>query len=627
MSIKLILNYMPPANIYTPSASLSILKGFMQSNLIETSIIYWNILIDNILTGEVSDYRSKDQRELDNLYLIPFIYMISEQYKDAVSSKKISAYLSSIFPRYQIKRDRYSLILMNLKKKIKDLIENRIGALSDEDIKLFGFSSKYCQWIPAMIVGEIIKKYYPDKKIVIGGFESKEKAKSLLSLCACFDYAIWGEGEYPLLELCNKIGTQTKNYNSVPRLVYRYDGKILETQSGGEYSDFTDYIYPDYSDFIDAIKGNMDIASADFPIEMSRGCHWNKCNFCTLNMGYKYRRRNPDSVIKEIECLYNKYGVRKFSFVDTDVVGNDIDRFENMLDRIIDLADKCNTMLELFGEIIHYKFNSRIIRKLAIAGFDHVQIGYEALCDSLLNKINKKVDFADHLLFVKYALKYGIFIAGANILRGVVGEDENDILESIENLVYLRFFINNHNYKFRHSLTKLSLQKGSRYFNMVSAEEKKRWNSNSLAYLSPEIMISENNRFDLLSFTSELKNGILWEYFEKINRYYENTYYYYNIQKHQDVYYYSEYNEAKLVNRIIFNKPEYCSVLHEANDEVTSLNKIYDNLKQKYVGIAEQQLIDVINNLRSVYLLYSNKDMTRIISIIHFSLNDCAEKC
>ena len=39
------------------------------------------------------------------------------------------------------------------------------------------------------------------------------------------------------------------------------------------------------------------------PIEGARGCHWNRCHFCFLNQGYKYRRKSAE-VIKE-EILYN----------------------------------------------------------------------------------------------------------------------------------------------------------------------------------------------------------------------------------------------------------------------------------------------------------------------------------
>ena len=96
-------------------------------------------------------------------------------------------------------------------------------------------------------------------------------------------------------------------------------------------------------------------------------------------------------------------------------------------------------------------FNAQLMEKMAIAGFKNIFIGYDALSDSLLSKMNKSNNFSDNIFFVKHSLKNGISPI-VNVIKHVPGENEEDVQECINNLHYLRFFYNNSIVSFSHML-------------------------------------------------------------------------------------------------------------------------------------------------------------------------------
>jgi radical SAM superfamily enzyme YgiQ (UPF0313 family) len=613
---KIVMNYMPPALTLVPSITFSILKNFIEKNGYTSRIIYWNRLIYELLISKFRDFEFSAQTDTDIRFLTPFLFELSDKFKDRSAQGRILSCMRAASPQYETIRKSYSELIKSINESISHLIDAELEKIEADSVLLIGFSSKFYQWIPGMLLAEKYKLKFPGIKIVIGGLLDKESALDILTICPGFDFAIWGEGEYPLLELCNFLEKGDIDIESVSRLVYRERDNVKATKCQSKYLSFQDYIYPDFSDFIEMPGINSILNLCTFPIEGSRSCHWNRCNFCSLNRGYEYRQRPPESVIREMEYLFKRYKINQYRFVDSDIVGKDIVKFEEFLDMIIESSIKNSVKYVLCAEIIHHGFNSRLIEKLAISGFKQVQIGYEAITDDILKKINKKTDFSDTILFVKFAIKYGILIAGPNIIRGIVGETEDDIVESTRNLVYLRFFLSGKPGKLRHILIQLVYQEGTRFLKMLGIEERKKCKYNPLKYLLPNTLIDDERRFNLLGFARSLKNKIEWENFEKVNKYYEETESTYQILKNRGFYYYSEYLKGELINYILFNEPEYWGVLKAANDEVTSFQNIFHQLKKKFSGLTENHLTEVIEKLKSQYLLYANRDLTRIVSII-----------
>lgn len=123
------------------------------------------------------------------------------------------------------------------------------------DVRLFGISSKFYQWIPGTILAEEIKKRDPLSKIVIGGFGNQQSATAALNQSDNFDYAIWGEGEYPLLELYNALSDEVEKIKIHPRVISKLDPKSIHNNgTSDKYLDFSEYVETQYDEFIHEIN-------------------------------------------------------------------------------------------------------------------------------------------------------------------------------------------------------------------------------------------------------------------------------------------------------------------------------------------------------------------------------------
>lgn len=616
---QIIFNCMPPALTLSPSPAFSILKGFMQQQGYDSRIIYWNRLIYNLYVSKYPDFKFTSQLEVEIQFILPFLFQIAEQYTDRDAENKLISYFLSSFPTYAIKHRSARETIQQIWKDVCCLMDEELEKLQSEHILIFGFSFKFFQWIPASILAEKIKRKFPSAKIVIGGFIENKSAVDLMYTCKHFDFAVYGEGEYPLLELCRHMTGEPVDLDAVPRLLYRDGDRVIQTRSKSRYLSFEEYPGADFSDFANMPESKGILDRCMFPIEGSRSCYWGRCKFCSFNKGYKYRRRSPQSIVAQIEDLVKTYRTSSFRFVDNDIVGEDNERFEKLLDAIIQSSIQNRVKYHFFAEILDYGFDAGLIEKLAIAGFEQVQIGYEAITDKLLKNMDKRTDFASHILFVKFALKFGIVLAGPNIIMGTVGETGEDVLESIQNLVFLRFWLGKERGQLQHSPIELRFQEGSPYLNMLNSEERKECIHSDMGYLLPGPFIEEDRRFNLYGVSRGLKNRREWENFKKTNTFFEDTKFNYRILRHNDVYYFSEYMNNDLVNYIVFDKPEYWMVLQLANEHVVSFQSVFLQLRESFPKMTENDLTEIIDALKEDHLLYANSERSRLVSVIDTS--------
>ncbi|RLD71343.1 MAG: hypothetical protein DRJ10_19530, partial [Bacteroidetes bacterium] len=328
--MKILLNWLPPADVHSPSISLSILKKFMINRGFETEVKYWNFLL-----SLMSDYIDSEDTEIR---LLPFLSILNDRNENIKGNKRIISLLQRLQPSFKTDNPNYYLeFLQDKKDEILEIIQHEINTIDFSEISLFGISAKYNQWIPGMILAEEIKRIAPNVKVVVGGFGSEKVAQEAMNICSYFDFATWGEGEYPLLELSEQVRKEIPDFKIVPRLMYRETEEIRQSSTNkSNYLDFDNYIFPDYDDFINNYPYPEETDNINIPINTIRSCHWRKCKFCDFNKGYKLRIRSPECIVNEIEHITNEYGLTTFSFVDSDTFGS-LEHFEKLLDLIIDL--------------------------------------------------------------------------------------------------------------------------------------------------------------------------------------------------------------------------------------------------------------------------------------------------
>ena len=612
--MKVIFNYLPPGNIDYPSPSMSILQSFLKHKGFEASTIYWNILMFQIMS-----YYTHTNDIIRNLF--PFLAVIADEADDRALKNRMRSYLQTMQPYYKTKDDFYSNSLKEICNSVHQIIDDNLKNDNNETI-LFGISAKFFQWLPGVVLSKEIKKKYPHSKIVIGGLESRDSAIAIMQKFNDFDYVIWGEGEYPLLDLCNHLQNNSVNLVDIPRFVFRKNTTIIASKiNKSEYLDFKNYIFPDNDDYFECLSANSiskDIVK--IMINSVNGCRWNKCSFCSYMQNKGYRARTAENIFEEIKLCSDKYGINHYYMADNDIVGKDIERFKQLLNLLTQYKKNENSDFRIYGELIPTSMiNPEVISKMSSAGFSSIYIGYESVSDSLLKKMNKENTFSDNILFVKSALKFKIR-PQVYIIQGIPTETEEDIIESINNLHFLRFYLNEESGEFLHNYSPLNLYKGTRYFSKMTRDEKDNYDQNPVTNYIPRSIIGDNERFDFFSFRRNvLKNQQLWSDFVAIERYYRKSKFTYNILINDQSFTYSEFLNGKEIKSNKYNAPVYLEILKEAESKVVSFNYMLHTLSEKYSDLTADKLKEYLNELKTSYMIYHDDKFSSIISIIHLS--------
>ncbi len=608
--MKILLNCLPPADIHTPSISLSILKKFMNANGIATEIKYWNFVLSPML--EYSDSEDTEVR------LLPILSLLNDRNNNEKGNKRILSFLQQLQPKYKIyDPEYYAEFLRKAKADILLTIEKELAHIDFSTIQIFGISAKYMQWIPGILLAELVKKVAPHVQVLVGGFGNANAAQEAMQICQYFDMATWGEGEYPLLQLCAELGKNTPDYTAVPRFIYRHEGAIKKSLSNkSEYLDFENYLFPDYSDFINNYPHKDDLEKVSIPINTIRSCYWSKCKFCDFNEGYKLRMRSPECVVKEIEQISNEYDISTFSFVDSDTFGN-VEHFNKLLDLIIELKLITGKEYVFWAEIIpNSHFTKKMIERMAIAGFKNIFIGYDGLSDPMLQMMNKSNSFSDNLFFVKHSIKNGI-APYVNVIKHIPYETEEDVQECIDNLHYTRFFYNNPIVSFSHNYVDLVLSSMSKYYRLLSEEERKSYDFDIMTYLLPDCFPNNENRFHLFRYEKSTPANINeWDKLVEIEKYYIDKSLSYKVQENNGIIYYTEYCNDEEIANIVFSEPEYGAVLKATQQQVLTFENLFNELTKKVLHLSKERLIEVLSHLKKEHIIYCNKDFSNVVSLL-----------
>lgn len=614
---RVVLNWMPPAHLGMPSPAMSILKAFLCYHGYVVDVEYWNLRFRQLHSEFI--WNSKNPVDESTFNMLLYLNYIAINKKDKKSYDRIKALLKSIEPKFINELpSSYDEHMQLYAEKTDNLLNSIIESYDADNILYWGVEANLYQWVCSSIIAEKIKYLHPKAIIIIGGIGTKKAAIEFLRNFQQFDIAIWGEGEAPLLQLSNYISKKTDvQLSAIANIAYRVGSQIRTSNiPNRNYIDLSSLsIRPDYSDYISAINEfKFPIKFSVLSLEGSRGCHWRKCHFCYLNNGYKYRLKKVPELIDEIKSDISIYNICKFQFLDNDLIGNDFERFDQLLDGLIEIRNQHPEFCIQAAEIVTKGLNASIIKKMSIANINYVQIGYESPSDSLLRKISKKNTFASNLLFLKFAHKYNIGVLGTNIIKGLLEETDEDIIESIENLHFLRFLIGD-NYLY-HSIIPLIVNSASPYIKEIG-DKVNNWSIFSFSRLLPDNYILYESRITLLEFYQSSYN-FLWDRFMKMEEYYRTQKYSYCIIPLEKTVRYREFCNSNRINELEFEKNEIdWKILRLINNEVLSADSLYERLHIENPLITKNDIINTLDELASEKLIFHNYNYSENVSILN----------
>jgi len=289
--------------------------------------------------------------------------------------------------------------------------------------------------------------------------------------------------------------------------------------------------------------------------------------------------------------------------------------FDKLLNLLIDIRQEESNFSIYNAEVITNGITSEVVKKNSFAGFKTVQIGYEAVNDDILKRINKKNTLSSNILLVKWAKQFNIKVIGVNILTGLIGETDKEIIDSIKNLHFLRFYLDRN--MFQHYMSDLVISSASPYYKYIADNHLiDRWNYYKLSELLPEKYFNRNDRFKIFYYSKDVTNP-LWKDFEKQETHYlDNSYYYQIIKKDSSSLIYKEFYNSLLVNQLeIEILSLHWKILCHCNHKVSS--------KQEMIELFDADSIEIENIIKELfdeYLVYANNDFSEIVSLINTDL-------
>ena len=297
-----------------------------------------------------------------------------------------------------------------------------------QTLLLAGFSLCFNQLLASLYIAARLREQPDSPPVVFGGSScSGALGRSLLGHFPQIDYVVDGEGEVPLAGLCGYLSGATPLF---PDRVLARERPARLTASP-EIADLNSLPPPDYSSYFRELQTFFPDSPflPVLPMEFSRGCWWNKCTFCNLNLQWcGYRWKNSAKVLAELRHLTASHQCLDYSFTDNALPPGEAGHF--FASTAITGAD-----LRFFAEIRGVA-NAKTLAEYRKGGLDTIQVGIESLSSTLLRKMEKGVTVIDNIAMLKYAAAADIRLEG-NLIVDFPGTTPAEIAETLENLDYV----------------------------------------------------------------------------------------------------------------------------------------------------------------------------------------------
>jgi anaerobic magnesium-protoporphyrin IX monomethyl ester cyclase len=281
---------------------------------------------------------------------------------------------------------------------------------------------------------EMVKESLPGSMAVIGGPHVSAVGDLALREIPGADFGFVGEGEpgLPLL-MKQRLRGERIPFPEVPGLIYREDDGI-HMNPRAVIDDLDDLGFPAWDlmvpgEYPDSPQGGFYKNFPIAPISTTRGCPYS-CTFCgsSVNMGKKLRFRSTAMVLREMQMLYNDYGVREFHIID--------DMFNFRKQRVNDF---CNG-IRGHGLDISYTFPNGLrldhldmetLRMMKDTGAYSFNVGIESGSQRILDLMKKNLTLESIEEKVNLVVEAGLEPCGFFII-GFPGETGEDIKATIK---------------------------------------------------------------------------------------------------------------------------------------------------------------------------------------------------
>ena len=303
---------------------------------------------------------------------------------------------------------------MTLGYSVKDLF----GKIDQMKPEIIGFTVMTYQYLHTLAIISAVKRRYANIPIVMGGAHVSAIGIEALKQCPAAHFAIHGEGELSMLDLCRGVP-----FEKIAGLYYRSGDELRTGPTSFYVPDLSILPFPRFSSY------DLKRYTNEIEINTSRGCPFD-CNFCAVSTitGRKVRYRTARSVGDELAYFYAR-GVRGFQFGDDNFLSNK-SRVRTLMDEIMERGYKNLTLRcgqGIRGELI----TQELLMRMKEVGFRHLGVGVESASNRILKTIRKDTSIEKIERGVRIACELGYDVTLLFVI-GTPGETLADVQTSID---------------------------------------------------------------------------------------------------------------------------------------------------------------------------------------------------
>ncbi|OGA47602.1 MAG: hypothetical protein A3G25_13510 [Betaproteobacteria bacterium RIFCSPLOWO2_12_FULL_63_13] len=259
----------------------------------------------------------------------------------------------------------------------------------------------------------------PKNRLIVLGVHGTVMPEQFLALTGT-QAVVLGEPEFTVQEICRK-----DSLAEIAGLVFQDGGKPVRTAQR-ELPDVDALPTPAFH-LMNLDDYGYELLGERFALfEGSRSCPWS-CHFCLLKMyGEKYRRKDPERVIADVELAVEKFGVRNAYFIDLEFTVHHklVDRLcEFLIRKQYDFRWACQTRLDTV--------DADMLAMMKKSGCSLIHYGVETGSERILDTINKKISFDKIRKGMALTHKAGIDSA-CFFMLGLPGETPEDMARTVE---------------------------------------------------------------------------------------------------------------------------------------------------------------------------------------------------
>lgn len=247
-----------------------------------------------------------------------------------------------------------------------------------------------------MTLASVLKKYLSDCHIVFGDQAASLYADQIFQNCDSVDSICIGEGEGTIVDLISALDSHGDIAN-IPGL-YCKNSSSSNFRSRTKISDISKIRWPMRYLLLALTRNEKNVREVS--ILGSRGCGFS-CSFCAsdflerMGEGRIWRGRSPSEIVDEIEYLYDKYGVKRFNFLDElwtgpSTASNKHRAFEfcnELKKRNLDIRFRFSTRVDFFD----IPGDAEILVALRENGLEELFVGVENGQDKTLKLYGKHI--------------------------------------------------------------------------------------------------------------------------------------------------------------------------------------------------------------------------------------------